>query len=112
VTLGKFVPASTGEYTVSVTPSDSTITLIAGPKAIKIAPFAAATMTAAPTTVPISVPLVQAHTKISRGNTIIIPDDLVGAATPSSSPTIRSFRCSRPTSSAASTGRPESSPAR
>lgn len=75
VPLGTFTPASAGEYTVVVTPSDESITLIAGPKAIKIAPFAAAAMTAAPVSVPISVPLVQAHTKISRGNTIIIPDD-------------------------------------
>ena len=75
VQLGKFKPASTGEYTVVVTPSDSSITLIAGPKAIKVSPFAAANMTATPSTVPVSLPLVQAHTKISRGNTIIVPDD-------------------------------------
>ncbi|HEY0158556.1 MAG TPA: CARDB domain-containing protein [Thermoanaerobaculia bacterium] len=75
VKLGKFTPASEGEYTVVVTPSDESITLIAGPKAIKVAPFAAAMMTAAPKLVPVSVPLVQAHTKISRGNTIIVPDD-------------------------------------
>ena len=75
VSFGKFTPQTAGEYTVTVTPNDSSITLVAGPKAIKIAPFAGAAMTAAPKLVPVSLPLVQAHTKISRGNTIVIPDD-------------------------------------
>ncbi|MEA2569092.1 MAG: large repetitive protein [Acidobacteriota bacterium] len=75
VSLGSFTPTVNGNYDVIVTAADPAITLIAGAKQIRVAPFAGAELTAVPLRVPTSLPLVQCHTRVTRGNTIVIPDD-------------------------------------
>ncbi|HYS55909.1 MAG TPA: CARDB domain-containing protein [Thermoanaerobaculia bacterium] len=74
LTLGTFTPSANGTYTVTASAADP-VTLIASPKSIVIGPFAGAALTVVPTRVPTSTPIVQAHTRISRTNTINIADD-------------------------------------
>ncbi len=75
--LGSFTPQTktNGTYTVTLTTPDSSLTLVVGPKTITIAPFATAQLHVAPTSVPVSLPLIQVHTNISRTNTIVVADD-------------------------------------
>lgn len=75
VRLGSFTASSNGNYTVSVSAVDPATTVIASPVSIRIAPFAGAELTALPLRVPVSLPLVQCHMKVSRLNTIVAPDD-------------------------------------
>ena len=75
LTLGQFTPAANGEYTVSVKASDPAVTLFATPKIINVAPFASGALDVAPQKVPVAIPLIQAHTRVSRTNTILLPDD-------------------------------------
>lgn len=73
--VGQFVPAQNGQYNVAITPEGPDVTLIASTKSISIAPFASGTIEVAPRRVPIGLPMIQAHTRISRTNTIALPDD-------------------------------------
>ncbi|MEA2236957.1 MAG: large repetitive protein [Thermoanaerobaculia bacterium] len=75
IELGKFTPTTNGIYTVTVTAPDAEIILSISPQTMKVAPFATAELTAVPSQVPISLPLVQCHTRINRGNTIVVADD-------------------------------------
>ena len=75
LSLGTFTPQTNGTYTVTLATADSTLTLVAGPKTITIAPFATAQLRVAPTSVPVSLPMIQMHTNISRTNTIVVADD-------------------------------------
>ncbi|HEV7767941.1 MAG TPA: CARDB domain-containing protein [Thermoanaerobaculia bacterium] len=73
--VGQFVPTENGQYTVAVTPADPDVTLIASAKRINIAPFASGAIDVAPQRVPIGLPMIQAHSRVSRTNTIALPDD-------------------------------------
>jgi uncharacterized repeat protein (TIGR01451 family) len=75
ITAGSFIATTNGNYTVTVTAADPDVIFNSTPATIKIAPFATAAMTAVPSQVPVSLPLVQCHTKITRGNTIVVADD-------------------------------------
>jgi subtilase family serine protease/prenyltransferase beta subunit len=74
LSFGSFVPSVRGTYIVTLT-ADADVTVVADPKSITIAPFATAQLTAVPQNVPTSLPIVQILTRISRTNTIAIPDD-------------------------------------
>lgn len=73
--LGSFTPAVEDTYTVTLFTTDPTVTLLASPKTIRIGVFIGAELTAAPARVPIALPLVQSHLRISRLNTVVLPDD-------------------------------------
>ncbi|MEO6326958.1 MAG: CARDB domain-containing protein, partial [Thermoanaerobaculia bacterium] len=75
LTVGTFTPTTNGAYTVTVTSADPSVTLIVGSKTVTIGAFAGATMTAVPSHIPVSLPLVQCHINVSRTNTIVVPDD-------------------------------------
>jgi subtilase family serine protease len=75
VSLGSFTPQSNGTYTVRVGTAETDITVIADPKTLTIAPFGNAQVVAVPPSVPISLPMVQVRTHLSRTNTIVLPDD-------------------------------------
>lgn len=75
LTLGQFTPASNGDYTVAAKASDPNVTLLATPRILKVAPFASAAMEVAPRKVPVSLAFIQAYLRVSRTNTIVVPDD-------------------------------------
>jgi subtilase family serine protease/uncharacterized membrane protein len=73
--LGTFTPPSDDTYRVAVTLSDSSITSIATPKTIVIGRFVGVELSAIPQRVPLSLPLVQCHARVTRTNTIATFDD-------------------------------------
>jgi hypothetical protein len=75
LTLGSFTPASDDTYTVSVNLSDAAIASVSTPKTIVIGRFVGVELTAVPTRVPLSLPLVQCHARVTRTNTAAVSDD-------------------------------------